>query len=171
MRRARRRAGAGPPAGTRTATPTAPAFSSTPTGEPSGCLPACFNDAPCPPITSHGASITQPFGAAPWRGRGGRATAPGVSRRTPAIIAHRLHLSETAPRVSRLPATAPQYHGARDRHRSSGVAAGPARRHPHSVRPQFVHLFAPAYILLCIYCSMLFYIVLYILLLQVHIVT
>jgi hypothetical protein len=27
-------------------------------GEPSGCL----NDAPCPPFTSHGASIRQPFG-------------------------------------------------------------------------------------------------------------
>jgi hypothetical protein len=30
-------------------------------GEPSGCL----NDAPCPPCTSHGASIRRPFGAGP----------------------------------------------------------------------------------------------------------
>jgi hypothetical protein len=33
-------------------------------GEPNGC-PVCFNDAPCPPLTSHGASIRQPFGAGP----------------------------------------------------------------------------------------------------------
>jgi hypothetical protein len=31
-------------------------------GEPNGCT-ACFNDAPCPPFTSHGAPIRQLFGA------------------------------------------------------------------------------------------------------------
>jgi hypothetical protein len=39
-------------------------------GEPNGGT-ACFNDAPCPPFTSHGASIRQLFGAGAVQGEGG----------------------------------------------------------------------------------------------------